>query len=84
MSLLRKQEACQKLLSILPSHQLQVKYGSALVLSNPYSTDVLEEGERVGQILNLVSNDVKNGEPREPREFIRDFSELVVSNGNYS
>ena len=68
MSLLGEQKACQILFSIVAPHQLQVKDGSALVLSNPYGTDAAEGCEGVGQVLELVADHVQNGKLREARE----------------
>ena len=68
MSLLRKEKARQILLSVLCPLELQVKDGSTLVLCDPYGADVAEVGEGVGEVLELVPDQVQDGEVSQTRE----------------
>ena len=79
MSLLGEQKACQILLSIVAPYQLQVKDWPALVLSDPYGTDAVQGGEGVGQVLELVADQVQNGKLRKARELRGKLGDLVVS-----
>ena len=81
MPLLRKQEAGQVLLSVLSPQQLKVKDWPALILSNPDSSDALQGGEGIGQTLELVTNQIENGEPGQTRELSGNFHDLVVTEG---
>ena len=79
--MLRKQEASQILLSIVSPDQLEVKDRSALVLSDPDSSDALQGGEGVGQVLELVADHIENREPGQAGELSRNIHDLVVTEG---
>ena len=83
-SLLRKQETSQILLSIISPDQLEVKDRSTLVLGNPYSSDALQGGEGVGQVLELITDQVQNRELSQVGELSRNIHNLVVTEGEES
>ena len=62
MPLLGEQKTCQIFLSIISYFHLQVENGSALVLSYPDGSDVVECGEGVREVRQLVAHDVENRE----------------------
>ena len=82
--MLREQETSQILLSIISPDQLEVEDRSALVLGNPYSSDALKGREGVGQVLELVADQVEDRELGEVGELSRNIHDLVVTEGEES
>ncbi len=56
--MLWKQEASQTSLLLIVQTQLQIKYRSALVSSDPNSCELGEVSEGVGEVVEVVANDV--------------------------
>ena len=81
VALLREEITCETLLTILVPGQLQVHDGPALIAGYPDGAEAGDLGETVGEMRELVSCDVEDGEAREGGKGAGEGGQLVVAEG---
>lgn len=80
-SLLWEQETGETFLSIPIPSELEVHNGPTLVLSHPDGSKLVQLGEAVGEMGQLVTCDVEDGELCESGEVCWQLYEMVVAQG---